>query len=138
MAKTPYPSEVLDRYIIRFPAGMRERIAESAKRNKRSMNAEILLALDDYYRRQEHADAIVDEAAQQDSGSVVLFTEGTGHDLLEKLKTALDENLKTRQLMNQQLKLLRDLSAQKLDYSVILDPDSTPVPAKRTRKPAKD
>lgn len=34
-----------DKYIVRFPAGMRDRIAEAAKANNRSMNAEIVARL---------------------------------------------------------------------------------------------
>jgi hypothetical protein len=42
MSKEPYPSETADRFIVRFPDGMRDRIAESAKANNRSMNSEIV------------------------------------------------------------------------------------------------
>ncbi|PZP58300.1 MAG: hypothetical protein DI597_19400 [Pseudoxanthomonas spadix] len=42
MAKTDFPSQGLDKYVVRFPEGMRERIAEAAKANNRSMNAEII------------------------------------------------------------------------------------------------
>jgi hypothetical protein len=35
-----------DKYIIRFPDGMRDQIAEAAKKNGRSMNAEIILRLE--------------------------------------------------------------------------------------------
>jgi hypothetical protein len=37
-----YPSEQQDRLIIRFPDGMRDRIAALAKANGRSMNAEVI------------------------------------------------------------------------------------------------
>jgi hypothetical protein len=39
-------SRLADKYIVRFPEGMRARIAESAKANKRSMNAEIIARLE--------------------------------------------------------------------------------------------
>ncbi|WP_211097475.1 Arc family DNA-binding protein [Burkholderia sp. LS-044] len=35
-----------DKFMLRFPDGMRDRIAESAKKNGRSMNAEIVSRLD--------------------------------------------------------------------------------------------
>jgi hypothetical protein len=38
-----------DKYIVRLPDGMRERIAEEAKANNRSMNAEIVARLDDSF-----------------------------------------------------------------------------------------
>lgn len=45
MAKTPYPSEMQDRFIVRLPDGMRDKIAELAKQNSRSMNAEMVARL---------------------------------------------------------------------------------------------
>lgn len=39
------PSQSADKYIVRFPDGMRDRIAEAAKTNNRSMNAEIIARL---------------------------------------------------------------------------------------------
>lgn len=42
MAKEPYPSETADRFIVRFPGGMRDRIREAAEKSGRSMNAEII------------------------------------------------------------------------------------------------
>lgn len=41
----PYPSETQERFIVRLPDGMRDRIAEAAKANNRSMNSEITLRL---------------------------------------------------------------------------------------------
>ena len=47
MKKTPQESESrsFDKYIVRFPDGMRECIAEAAKASNRSMNAEIVARL---------------------------------------------------------------------------------------------
>ena len=44
-AKPPFPSQQQDRFIVRLPDGMRDRIAEAAKANNRSMNAEIVARL---------------------------------------------------------------------------------------------
>lgn len=62
MAKEPYPSEAADRYIVRFPDGMRERLKAEAAKNSRSMNAEIVsrlgetLELEDFFSgRHEHS-----------------------------------------------------------------------------------
>lgn len=44
-----------DKYILRFPEGMRERIAEAAKANNRSMNAEILARIEASFEAQEDA-----------------------------------------------------------------------------------
>lgn len=46
MSQKPYPSQTQDRYIVRFPEGMRDQIAEAAKANNRSMNAEIVARLE--------------------------------------------------------------------------------------------
>ena len=42
-----FPSQEMDRFNVRLPAGMRDAIAERAKRNGRSMNAEIVQILQD-------------------------------------------------------------------------------------------
>ena len=48
MEKKPQQSESrdADKYVVRFPDGMRDRIAEEAKANNRSMNAEIIARLE--------------------------------------------------------------------------------------------
>lgn len=55
MPTKPYPSQTQDRYIVRMPEGMRERIAEAAKANNRSMNAEIIARLEGTFARDEPA-----------------------------------------------------------------------------------
>ena len=47
--RAPYPSELKDRFIIRLPDGMRDRIKAAADLAQRSMNAEILATLADAY-----------------------------------------------------------------------------------------
>lgn len=49
MDRTPYPSETQDRFIVRFPDGMRDRLKEAAHANGRSMNAEIVARLQDTF-----------------------------------------------------------------------------------------
>ncbi|MER8846791.1 Arc family DNA-binding protein [Mesorhizobium australicum] len=44
-----YPSQLAERFQVRLPNGMRDRIAQSAERNGRSMNAEIVQALDQFF-----------------------------------------------------------------------------------------
>jgi hypothetical protein len=41
----PHPSQTADKFIIRLPDGMRDQIAEAAKANNRTMNAEIVARL---------------------------------------------------------------------------------------------
>lgn len=45
--------QLQDRYIIRMPDGMRDKIKEEAERNHRSMNAELLFQLNRIYRATE-------------------------------------------------------------------------------------
>ncbi|EON15185.1 Arc family DNA-binding protein [Pandoraea sp. SD6-2] len=77
MEKKPYPSETQERFIVRLPDGLRDRIAETARRNGRSMNSEIvacLLAaypempraagwptLDDIIRKQKEVAALIEQ-----------------------------------------------------------------------------
>ncbi|EAA8440894.1 Arc family DNA-binding protein [Salmonella enterica subsp. enterica] len=42
-----YPSQMQDKFNLRFPDGMRDAIAERAKANGRSMNSEIVQILED-------------------------------------------------------------------------------------------
>jgi len=45
--KEPSPSDLADKFMLRLPDGMRERIKASALRNNRSMNAEIVSCLEE-------------------------------------------------------------------------------------------
>lgn len=42
-----YPSQEMDRFNVRLPAGMRDAIADLAKENGRSMNSEIIQVIQD-------------------------------------------------------------------------------------------
>lgn len=44
-----YPSEAADRFQVRLPDGMRDRIKAAAAANNRSMNAEIVATLEEKY-----------------------------------------------------------------------------------------
>jgi hypothetical protein len=48
-----FNSRGLDKFILRFPDGMRDRIAEAAKANNRSMNAEVVSRLQDSFEKGE-------------------------------------------------------------------------------------
>jgi hypothetical protein len=47
--RSPYPSEMQDRFLIRFPPGMRERVRLAAQASNRSMNAELVATLQQTY-----------------------------------------------------------------------------------------
>ncbi|MDR5616855.1 MAG: Arc family DNA-binding protein [Arsenophonus sp.] len=46
-----YPSQEMDRFNIRMPAGMRDAIADIAEHNGRSMNTEIVMILQEAINR---------------------------------------------------------------------------------------
>ena len=47
--KDKYPSELAERFQIRLPPGLRDRIKAAAEANSRSMNTEIVVALEDAF-----------------------------------------------------------------------------------------
>lgn len=62
MERKPFPSETQDRFIVRFPDGMRDRIAEVAKANNRSMNAEIVARLERSFTADKEVEQIAFES----------------------------------------------------------------------------
>lgn len=46
MERKPFPSETQERFIVRLPDGMRDKIAAAAKSSNRSMNSEIVARLE--------------------------------------------------------------------------------------------
>ncbi|MDP9590571.1 UNVERIFIED_ORG: hypothetical protein J2W19_003135 [Shinella zoogloeoides] len=49
MNEKKYPSQLAERFQIRLPDGLRDRIRDSASSNNRSMNAEIVAALEEKF-----------------------------------------------------------------------------------------
>ena len=49
MSDSPYPSQTQDKFVLRLPDGMRDRIKRAAEANNRSMNAEIVATLEREY-----------------------------------------------------------------------------------------
>ncbi|MCF3932886.1 Arc family DNA-binding protein [Acuticoccus sp. M5D2P5] len=61
-----YPSQLAERFQIRLPDGLRDRIRDAAERNHRSMNAEILcVLLDAYPEPEEAAERLVIDALEE-------------------------------------------------------------------------
>ncbi|MGP9804481.1 Arc family DNA-binding protein [Paracoccus sp. NSM] len=73
--REPYPSEKQDRFIVRLPDGMRDRIKAAADANNRSMNAEIVAALSERFpeRRTEDVFERGVQAVFEDYGWTVHF-----------------------------------------------------------------
>lgn len=68
-----YPLQPQDKYVLRFPDGMRDRLKKEAADNGRSLNAEIIyrlqttLEMDDYQPVENiHTDAAADQQAERD------------------------------------------------------------------------
>jgi hypothetical protein len=59
-----YPSELAERFQVRLPAGMRERIKKAAEQSGRSMNAEIIAALETYYPPEPSIEEVLDRVHQ--------------------------------------------------------------------------
>lgn len=98
---TKYPSQMQDKFNLRFPDGMRDAIAERAKANGRSMNSEIIQILQDaldYSPEQATSDAI-DKA---------YFDEIAGMDeeTLQKWFEAISENTR---VLNESTELIKNL-----------------------------
>ena len=82
--RKPYPSEQQDRLIIRFPDGMRDRIAALAKANGRSMNAEVISMVEASFRRAERP---TNEEQKSDLAHEIRELRGT----IEKLQNDFEE-----------------------------------------------
>ncbi|CAB5279547.1 Arc-like DNA binding domain protein [Burkholderia multivorans] len=54
MSDRDFPSDTADKFVVRLPDGMRSQIAEAAKANNRSMNAEIVSRLADSFVQEQH------------------------------------------------------------------------------------
>ena len=62
-----FPSDKADKFVVRFPDGMRERIRAAAEANNRSMNAEIVARLEESLSH-----STVDKVAGALGGSIAL------------------------------------------------------------------
>lgn len=97
MTKTTMPpSKQAEQFVVRLPAGMRDRIAESAKRYNRSMNAEIVSILEGHYDLHDHHDQLVDDAVEQETSPVDPLSGPALERLAELLATRVAEKLSTR------------------------------------------
>ena len=56
--KIAFPSDAAEKFVVRFPDGMRDQIAESAKKNGRTMNAEIVARLQASFEPTSSLDAV--------------------------------------------------------------------------------
>ncbi|MBY3268641.1 Arc family DNA-binding protein [Rhizobium laguerreae] len=64
------PSRGSDQFVLRFPEGLRDRIREIADRNGRSMNAEIIMRLEDSLAKSGFDD--LDRGSESQAGFIEL------------------------------------------------------------------
>jgi plasmid stability protein len=81
-----YPSQTAERFQIRMPDGLRDRIRMAAERNNRSMNAEILNALESKFP----APIALEDTVADIQQAIKLFRKFKGKILLEGLADDLD------------------------------------------------
>lgn len=92
-----YPSQMQDKFNLRFPDGMRDAIAERAKANGRSMNSEIISILED---RLYCGDGDLDDLDANEMLEVIKIQRG----LLEKYSELIEKGSKTLEEISETLK----------------------------------
>jgi hypothetical protein len=90
MDMTKPPSEDLDKFLLRMPEGLRNRVKSAAERNKRSMNAEIIDTLSEAYPAtgfmvSEFVDEWLIPILRQDTHKKRLYLTGRASKHLESL-----------------------------------------------------
>lgn len=66
--KNPFPSDVADKFLLRLPEGMRERLKTAAKANNRTMNSEVVARLDSSFATSGRGEAMFQLHAQGSDG----------------------------------------------------------------------
>lgn len=96
MSKELPPSRTAEQFVVRFPDGMRDRIAEAAKNNKRSMNAEIIARLESSLSSEKAPDPDQLQQITEDvTGRVTVIIEKSVHAGIEQaIGRAMREYLK--------------------------------------------
>ena len=93
---TDFPSQKQDKFVLRLPDGLRDRIKNAADINGRSMNAEIVQLLEDAYPSPTEAVGIVLDAIGKhvaEGGDLADIPESLIN-ALRNLTDAADERLK--------------------------------------------
>lgn len=95
-----YSSRTADKFVVRLPDGMRERIAEVAKDNHRSMNSEIIARLEKGLEQPHHD--VVEVAAPEGTiwnpsvGNLVRYDDRTGVITAFRLSTGHIDDLEVQ------------------------------------------
>jgi len=96
MGKIKYPSDVQDRFQVRMPSGLRDKIAKIAEANGRSMNSEIVSRLEQSLTMDEK----VRESIKNDDPlqGIVTICEGIIRGASAAAMLALDAGIKSGQV----------------------------------------
>lgn len=87
-----FPSQKQDKFTVRFPDGMRDKIAEIAKKNNRSMNSEIILALEEYIKSKNKIDSTSYSNKLFDFEKAIRDIEKAVRDIAIKFHETLDKD----------------------------------------------
>lgn len=139
MERKPFPSETQERFIVRFPDGMRDRISELAKTNNRSMNAEIVARLEKSFDSHQWLQEIglseqLEEAAKISGRSLegeayarLLDSLGSRSEV-ERLKRDLDYQANENRKLRMELAELRSEKVRPVDtVYLLLDASGYPI-----------
>lgn len=77
-----YPSRQLDKFMVRFPPGIRDEIAQAAEENNRSMNAEVVARLE----RSLDVDRRLRGIAEEDPVRVIVATAEGMTEAIQKIQ----------------------------------------------------
>jgi plasmid stability protein len=94
MSESSYPSDKQDKFMLRLPDGMRERIKAVAATNNRSMNAEIVATLQEKYPEPTVDDvkaALTALLARLDRASTLEEAKVAAQEVEGKMKVQRDE-----------------------------------------------
>lgn len=78
------PVREYDKFMLRFPDGMRDAIAERAKRNGRSMNSEIIQIIEDVLETDKNNEIVITESDISELSRVKPETMEALVDVIEK------------------------------------------------------
>lgn len=97
-------SNFIERFTVRLPDGMRDTIAERARKNGRSMNSEIIQIIEDAIRR----DAIIDSALSQNIDTRLDENKVSELELLQEKIIAIQRS--ENDLLKEKLELLKRMA----------------------------
>jgi len=89
--RKPYPSEKQERFIVRLPDGMRDQIAEAAKSNNRTMNAEVVSRLQKSFEAEQRQ--LLSEIRRMRPDGTSFIDEEALVELLDKRLSNIEDKL---------------------------------------------